>query len=213
MTVSEPLAEGIDVSGYPAVLDWLAVREAGKAFAFIKATESSTLLDHAFATHWTSSKAAGLLRGAYHTFRPQEDAVLQAQFFLAQLRDRGELPPVLAVESPPGTSSAQLAGGVRVWLSYVNANYARPLIYASPQLALASLIPDIDTCADLWVARWGSSCPNADNGWPSWTFWQYDPRAPVPGLQGTLNANANRFHGTLEQLRAYSAEHLSRARG
>jgi len=63
-----PAAEGIDLSGYQPTVDWTKVAASGIAFAFIKATEGTTLIDHTFADHWARAKRASLLRGAYHFF-------------------------------------------------------------------------------------------------------------------------------------------------
>jgi lysozyme len=203
------LAEGVDVSGAEPIVDWSAVSGSGKAFAFIKATESTTLVDHKFVDHWHDAKAAGLLRGARHFFRPKQDAVAQAQFFLAQLPEKGELPPVLDVDGFDGTSAAQLAGGIRVWVSYVKANFGRPMIYTSPAFwALIALLPDIAASADLWVANWGAPAPAGVKGWASWTFWQYTNRCTIPGIPGAANCDANRFNGSLNELKAYSASYL-----
>jgi lysozyme len=199
-------AEGINVSGYQAAVDWQAVSDAGKVFAFVKATESNTLLDHAFNQHWRGAKAAGLLRGAYHFFRPQQDAISQAQFFLAQLPDKGELPPALNVEVARDASLAQLAGGVRTWVSYVSANSGRPVIFTSPEFCdLMPLIPDVSAIADLWVTSWGTTSPTKIDGWTSWTFWQYTNRATIPGVLGAANCDADRFNGSVADLKAYSA--------
>ncbi|MEO7036658.1 MAG: GH25 family lysozyme [Polyangiaceae bacterium] len=205
-------AEGVDVSGHQPLVDWQAIARTGKAFSFIKATESTTLLDHMFVEHWKNADAAGLLRGARHFFRPQEDAVAQAQFFLAHLPSKGELPPVLDVEVSDGASPAQLAGGIRVWVSYVKANFARPLIYTSPAFwGLIALLPDISASADLWVASWGTATPGKVSGWPSWAFWQYSNRCTVPGIPGAANNHADRFNGGIEGLKVYSSKHVGSA--
>ena len=127
-----PAAEGIDLSGYQPTVDWTKVAASGIAFAFIKATEGTTLTDHTFADHWARAKRASLLRGAYHFFRPKQDAAAQARFFLAQLRDPGELPPVLDVEVVNGVPLTQIAAGVDTWLSIVTASVGRPIVYTSP---------------------------------------------------------------------------------
>jgi hypothetical protein len=137
-------AEGIDVSGYQPIVNWASVTASGIAFAFVKATEATTLLDHTFVSHWAQAQQAKLLRGAYHFFRPRQDAVAQAKFFLAQLGDPGELPPVLDVEVADGVAPAQIAAGVSTWLNFVAANLGRVIVYTSPAFWNAlPAIPDI----------------------------------------------------------------------
>ena len=62
--VDAPAVEGIDLSGYQPTVDWTKV-----------------------ADHWARAKQANLLRGAYHFFRPKQDAAAQARLFLAQPSD------------------------------------------------------------------------------------------------------------------------------
>jgi lysozyme len=200
-------AEGIDVSGYQQTVNWASVKQAGKSFAFIKATEGTTLVDRAFGDHWTKAKTAGLLRGAYHFLRPEHDAVAQAQFFLAQLaNDAGEMPPVLDVEVTDRISLAQIASSVSAWIDYVGANLGRALIYTSPGFwNLLPGIPGVGTRADLWIASWSARPPARVNGWPTWTFWQYTAKATVAGIPGSADMDADRYNGTLEELQAYCA--------
>jgi lysozyme len=202
-------ATGVDVSGYQTTVDWQKVAASGIAFAFIKATEATTLVDHAFARHWAQAREAKLLRGAYHFFRPKQDAAAQGRFFLAQLEDPGELPPVLDVEVTDGVAPAQVVAGVHAWLDVVAASLARPIIYTSPSFwnALPGAA-DVANKADLWVAHWGAHVPASVNGWPWWTFWQFTNKASISGIPGTADMDEDRFNGTAAELHAYSAQFL-----
>src|SRR6478736_1988426 len=201
-----PAAEGIDVSGYQPIVDWTKVAASGISFAFIKATEGTTLIDHAFVDHWARAKQANLLRGAYHFFRPKQDAAAQARFFLAQLHDPGELPPVLDVEVVNSVPLAQIAASVGIWLDIVAAKIGRPLVYTSPSFwnALPG-VAEIASKADLWVANWGARAPAAVHGWSKWTFWQFTNKATIAGIPGTADMDEDRFGGSVAELRAYSA--------
>jgi len=202
------IAEGIDVSGYQPLIDWPGVAASGVAFAFIKATESTTLVDHLFADHWAEAKRARILRGAYHFFRPQQDARAQARHFLAQLGDRGELPPVLDVEVADGVAPAKIIEGVNAWLDLVAVG-VRPLIYTSP--GFWNSLPgtsEIAKRADLWVAHWGARAPAPVNGWSSWTFWQFTSKGTVAGIPGSADKDEDRFNGSLSKLQGYSVGHV-----
>jgi GH25 family lysozyme M1 (1,4-beta-N-acetylmuramidase) len=91
----EPFVEGIDVSWYQKKIDWKQMANS-KVFAFIKATEGTSLEDKLFASNWSGARNAGLLRGAYHFFHPSVDPIEQADFFLSKVATC-ELPPVLDV--------------------------------------------------------------------------------------------------------------------
>jgi len=204
------LADGVDLSGYQPVVDFAKTAASGVAFAFIKATEGTTLVDHAFVRHWVEAKQARLLRGAYHFFRPKQDAVAQARLFLAQLSDPGELPPVLDVEVADGVAAAQIVAGIGAWLDVVAGSFGRPLIYTSP--SFWNLLPataELATKADLWIAHWGARTPASANGWQRWTFWQFTNRATVAGIPGMDDMDEDRFNGSVEELRAYSAEFVA----
>jgi len=203
-------AEGIDVSGYQPTVNWASVAASGIAFAFIKATEATTLLDHTFAAHWAQAKQAKVLRGAYHFFRPRQDALAQAKFFLGQLADPGELPPVLDVEVSDGVAPAQIATGVSAWLNFVAASVGRAIVYTCPSFWNAlPTAPEVANTADLWVANWGARVPATVHGWPKWTFWQHTNKATISGIPGAGDVDENRFAGSVAELRAYSAAFIA----
>jgi len=201
------VALGVDVSGYQPVVDWEKAAASGIAFAFIKATEGTTLIDRAFTSHWTKAKAANVLRGAYHFFRPKVDAEAQAALFLEQLDDPGELPPVLDVEVVNGVAPAQIAAGVVEWIDVVAATLGRPIIYTSPSFWNAlPATNDLARKADLWVAHWEAREPSVVHGWQKWTFWQFTNKATISGIPGSKDMDENRFNGSLGELRAYCAQ-------
>src|SRR5437762_1634729 len=74
--------EGVDVTHFNGTVNWAAVRAAGIDFAFIKATDGTTLVDSKFSTNWNGSGQNGIIRGAYHFFQPTLGAVAQADFFV-----------------------------------------------------------------------------------------------------------------------------------
>src|SRR5256885_5495590 len=71
---SSTVVHGVDVSGYQgSSINWSAARGAGIAFAFAKASEGTGFTDSSFAHNWSGMRAAGVVRGAYHFFRPAID--------------------------------------------------------------------------------------------------------------------------------------------
>ncbi|HYH55040.1 MAG TPA: GH25 family lysozyme, partial [Anseongella sp.] len=66
---------GIDVSRYQGRIDWEKVagmesEDIRISFAYIKATEGMLLVDQYFKRNWKESREQGILRGAYHYFKP-----------------------------------------------------------------------------------------------------------------------------------------------
>lgn len=199
---------GSDVSGWQhpsgVALDWTKVRGAGESFTFVKATEGVGFVSKSFSADWQASRAAGLVRGAYHFARPAVGtAVAQADYFVAIVggfSSPGDLPPVLDLEVNGGLTPAQLAVWTGQWLTEVRARSGRtPIVYTSPNFWATSMNNSKAFVSyPLWVARYGSA-PSA-LVWPRWTFWQYTQVGTVPGVVGAIDRNL--FNGSLDELRA-----------
>ena len=195
---------GIDVSHYQGHVDWSAVRAAGCAFAFAKATEGAGVTDPFFAANWQGMKAAGLARGAYHFYRPEQDAAQQAAHFLSVVQlQPGDLPPVLDIETNDGVSGSALVGGVQTWLDAVEpAAGVTPIIYTDASFWDAHFNDQFGQYP-LWVAHYGPSPSPLPRGWSEWTFWQYSQSLHIGGVAGA--ADHDYFNGTAEALQALAA--------
>ena len=125
---------GIDVSYWDAGIDWPKVRATGQRFVFAKATEGITYKDPTFDDNWFGAKSAGLLRGAYHFFRCNVDAKKQADYFIdyvKTVKDNGELPPVLDLETNDGMTKDKIVPAVKIWLDRVESAFGKkPIIYS-----------------------------------------------------------------------------------
>ncbi len=67
-----PMVPGLDVSTFQGAISWSEVKSDGFLFAYAKATEGITYIDPDFQTYWSGMKSAGVIRGAYHFFHPQD---------------------------------------------------------------------------------------------------------------------------------------------
>ena len=153
------LLPGIDVSHWQGAIDWPRVADDGVAFAFIKATEGGDYVDPRFAANWAGAAQAGVMRGAYHFYRPQPDAAAQAEHFLRTVQLRaGDLPPVLDVEVTDGRSASAIAAGVRTWLETVErATGRRPIVYT--RAGFWNQVGGGFGAYPLWVAHYGVAAP------------------------------------------------------
>ena len=89
---------GIDVSHYQSRINWDTIATQDISFAFVKASEGATYNDSLFCNNWGEMKRVGILRGAYHFFRPTIPADIQAENFTSLVEmEWGDLPPVLDV--------------------------------------------------------------------------------------------------------------------
>jgi MYXO-CTERM domain-containing protein len=200
--------KGMDVSYYETSIDWARAKAAGIDFSFIRVSDGTTTIDTKFAQYWAGAKSAGVLRGAYQFFRPNQDAIAQADLLLSMMGtlQPGDLPPVLDVEVSGGMTKTQVAAGVHTWIDHVTAaTGVAPIVYAG----LYSW-PDLTGSADvttspLWVAQYTSAaCPNIPSPWTKWMFWQHSSTGSVDGVT-TGGLDLNVFNGTLDELKAYAA--------
>jgi lysozyme len=197
------MAKGLDVSGYQkwGHAEWQAAWDAGYRFAFIKACEG-TSQDKRFAEHWQNAKEVGFLRGAYgfvhvtYAIRPQAEALLD---ILAE-HGRGELPPVIDIETAHGQSAEHITGDVAEWLDIVHqATETRPIVYTYANFSRAHMKAEQLAESPLWVAHYGVANPDHAHGWKRWDFWQWTGKGEIPGIKGHVDLNV--YNGTLAELR------------
>jgi len=193
--------QGVDVSSYQGTVDWSSAHAAGIAFGFAKATEGDTLVDSSFAGNWAGMKAAGVVRGAYHFFHPEESATAQANFVLSTVGtlEAGDLPIVLDFEVLDGVSEATAVADAVTFLQTVtSATGKTAILYMSAEFlsgSYASLAP-----YTLWVANYGVSCPGLPSEFSKWSFWQNSDDGNVSGISGGTDTDV--FNGTLSALTA-----------
>jgi len=197
---------GIDVSHFQQDIDWKQVRRVSVSFAFIKATEGTALPDPLFARNWHEAKAARVLRGAYHFFRPQMDPEAQAQFFLRRLKnDPGELPPVLDVEILSGLPAPDMViANARKWMEVVAVELGRrPILYTGSAFWRNTLKNSTEfSDHPLWVAHYTSGPnPLVPAAWTKWTFWQFSQQGKVAGIAGNVDLDV--FNGSATDLEKF----------
>ncbi len=213
LTVPLRVTPGIDVSHHQGNVNWHAVAEAGISFAFVKATDGGTFTDPQFGTNWIGVKDAGIIRGAYHFFRPAKPVDSQVENFVRTVREigDGDLPPVLDLEEAPtphGDEWEDVSGEQRVplvltWLEAVEARLGqKPIIYTRRGFVTLEL-PNPAPLAQhlLWIAHFTSkSTPTVPSIWSTWTFWQYSDGGKVDGIVG--HVDLDRFNGSSSDLAA-----------
>lgn len=227
---------GIDISSYDAASDWNVVRNQGVRFVFVKASENTTA-DSRFVPNWQGAKGASMYRGAYHFFHPENNnAAQQANTFIQTVgADKGELPPVLDMESvynasqkditPTGTA---LLTQVQSWLNLVETAFGRkPMIYTSKSYAdLHSLNASWLSNYPLWVAQYpympgttnqysdptnapspSATMPQQPAAFQPWTFWQYSSTGVLSAFSSRIDMDY--FNGSLSALAQFAGTSLS----
>ncbi len=201
-------AAGIDVSDFQGDMsqaNWNSVFNAGKVFAWSKATEGGTFTATTFVNNMNRGTAAGIYMGAYHYAHPESNsAATDAAHFVAvagPYLTNGHLRPMLDIEGNSfSLSTADLSTWINTFCTYVTDRYgmsADPMIYISGSPAGSEVNSSV-TSHGLDVAQYPSSAndppvptggPSSTGVWPTWNFWQYSSHgttATVPGIQSTF---------------------------
>ncbi len=195
---------GIDVSKWQGKIDWMAVREAGTQFAFIKATEGGDHLDERFHENWAGARAAGVPRGAYHFVYWCRPAHEQAMWFKRNVpNDRDALPPVLDLEwnghsrtCPRKVPRAVALEKIRLLLAEMEAHTGkRPIIYTDITFHKDVLEGEFPH-HHFWL-RSVAAEPHERYAGRRWKMWQYTTTGRVPGIRGDVDRNV--YFGTKTQ--------------
>ncbi|ACU40670.1 lysozyme [Actinosynnema mirum] len=195
---------GIDVSSYQGNVDWGGQWNAGRRFAYVKATEGTTYKNPYFAQQYDGSYGVGMIRGAYHFALPANSSgAAQANHFASNgggwSRDGRTLPGALDMEyNPYGSTCYGLSPSAMTnWIKDFSDTYrARtgvyPVIYTSTSWWNQCVSGDFSGTNPLWVARYASTVGTLPRGWSVYTMWQYSS-SPI---------DQNEFNGGYDRLQA-----------
>lgn len=188
---------GIDVAKYQGEPDWAAVRDAGYAFTYIKATEGVGYISPVLDAQLAGARGAGLVTGLYHFARPDTNSPEQdAADFAGQLArlgssGGGNLPPCLDIE----TDGADLAGWINGFIGAIRGHTGRNevMVYASASWFAQKLGTDswVDPGVCLWVAHYGQ--PEGEPGFftDRVVMHQHSADGQVPGIAGKTDLNVS----------------------
>jgi lysozyme len=229
-----PNVFGIDISSYTIANDWKAVSNQNVRFVFVRASENG-FGDAGFTQNWQSSKSVGMLRGAYHFFHSETNnsAAQAAKFIQTVGSDKGELPPILDLESvyvngnpislPVGTAMLAL---IKDWLDRVELAFGRkPMIYTSTEFIRShSINAPWLVNYPLWIAQYpympgtskeyhdpqnvptpGPTMPEQPTGFQPWSFWQYSSKGLLSGFPPNQPVDFDYFNGSLADLNKFAS--------
>lgn len=192
---------GFDVSEYQGEIDWTAVDSIEKHklhYVFIRATAGCDRVDSKFRENWKKAQKKDLICGAYHYYRPNENSIEQARNFIKTVKlKKGNLPPVLDIESLPKTQSVDsLKKGLRRWLEYVEKHYKiKPIIYSGERYYQDFLQDEFEDDYTFWIANYNPWKETMDD---EWLFWQFTEKAVIEGVNHKVDVNI--YNGTPKML-------------
>ena len=207
--------QGCDISSYQEDVDWSKVATT-KKFAFIRVSHGTATKDEKFQQNWRLAKENGVIRGAYHYFRPDEDFQEQVDFFISSIGrlEIGDLPPVLDLEEPERWKGIAQKDRVPLILRFLDALERAfgvvPFVYTS-----ASFITQVIGVQNakplaryrLWVANYRVQQPRIPAPWTDWLIWQYSDKGRTPGVV-TGDCDLDAFNGSLDELKALTVQTL-----
>ena len=203
-------ALGIDVSSYQGnSINWSAVRSAGGAFAWAKATQGVSINDPDFVVNENNGKNAGVYMGAYHYAQPNDNSPSsEASHFWGVaggyvLADGKTFMPMLDFEVFSGAVGASsYSDWANQWCSDVRSDAAAGHVTIKPFLYTSAC----DACEfNTSVAQWFADVAdyngqNPENGTPwstctgcevwgsgVWNVWQYSGGGSWSGVPGAVD--------------------------
>ena len=192
---------GIDVSQYQGVIDWeeVLLTKHPLRFAFARATMGVDGVDQQFAANWVAIKKVGIIRGAYHYYRPFQNSTTQARNYIRCVKlEKGDFPPVLDIEKMSPFGLSNLRKGIQNWLKIVEQHYhCKPIVYTGRYFYERYLKGSIDGYP-LWIASYG---PHQRMDHLQWTFYQFSEKLVVHGIP--THVDGNFFKGSLPKLRNF----------
>lgn len=196
---------GFDISHYQRKEDikWDSLSVANGAiplqFVVLRATMGNKSADKHFEEFWKLSKENNLIRGAYHFYRADEDPVIQANNYLANVQlESGDLPPVLDIEKIPRRKSKEkLIDDLKTWCKIVEERYGKkPIIYTYYYYYKDYLKGEFDGYP-LWLANYNDvPAPSPED---DWKLWQFTENGIVSGINAKVDLNI--YNGGLWSLK------------
>jgi lysozyme len=186
---------GIDVYHDDGNIDWqkVAADPQNIQFAYIKATEGTTIQDPNYNFNIAQATAAGLKTGAYHFFSLTSAPDTQAQNFINTVGQNYNyaLPPALDFEKDvSGGDVADTVAALQKWLTLIKNQWnITPIIYTSPGYWNQLNAPKGFDNFPLWLADYNPipAMPNGD--WTEWAIWQYCEKGTVQGIGSGVDLN------------------------
>lgn len=200
---------GIDVSRYQKEIDWEEVsRDSRVTFVYLKATESTGLVDRTYARNLRGARQAGLPVGVYHFFSPTTPSHLQLANFLGTVDPRTQdLIPIVDVELAPRRKSqvAPFLRRLRAFVDGVEKHFGcKPMIYTSQNFYITYLAGKFLDCPFMF-ARYAEDIPEVPDD-VRFLVWQFTASGSIRGIEGDVDRSCLMNPYTVDDIR-YRPKH------
>lgn len=191
---------GIDVSHHQHIIDWEEVKSSDIYFAFIKATEGDDFKDTMFDINWHNAIANNIIPGAYHFYSLRYPGISQANNFIDSVPNiHYMLPPVIDLEYGGNSilrpTKLEFIKELSSFISVIKEYYKKePILYTTKDFYDDYLHPEFMNYK-IWIRSIFTEPHKI--GFTEWTFWQYNARGSIDGIDGFVDLNV--FNGTHEE--------------
>lgn len=190
---------GVDISHYQGDINWREFNTSHHPiqYVFVRATMGVDGKDKKYKENWKNAHSNGYLRGAYHYYRPNEDAIKQFQNFSASVNLKsGDFIPILDIEEESNKGVDYMRNGILKWLQLAEEKYGvKPMVYV-PRVFYKNYLKGYIDDYPLWVASYS---PKFKLAGVDWDFHQFTERVRINGVETLVDGND--FNGDLEKLK------------
>ncbi len=195
---------GIDVSRYQNDIDWQEVsRDSRVRYVYLKATESTSLVDRTYARNLREARRAGLPVGVYHFFSPTTPSHQQLANFLGTVDPKTQdLIPIVDVEVAPRRKSqvGPFLRRLRAFVDGVEKRFGcKPMIYTSQYFYIKYLAGKFLDCPFMF-ARYAEDVPVLPDD-VRFLVWQFTASGSIRGIEGDVDRSCLMVPYTVDDIR------------
>lgn len=192
MAKAKFIEQGIDISHWNPVQDFVKVKASGIDFVIIKAggSDKGFYTDRCFENYYRLAKLAGLKVGTYYYVGPNfcghYSGLMDAQRFMRIIRGKDfDMPVYVDIESTAKAYKDLVTDAAIAFCDYMEDNNYYVGIYGSDISTFKERL-DIDRLKDFdkWVAKYSKTKPSHVK---SFGIWQKSSSGSVPGITGPVD--------------------------
>lgn len=183
---------GVDISHHQGEIDWdqvfdMKIGNDSIQFVFFKLTEGTDFKDKYATINRKKLNELGVPFGTYHFYRPNQSAIIQANFFVENYK-KTKLKPVLDIELQGHLKSLALIDSISIFLQIIERKLnIRPIIYT-----YESFYTDFFQKSSLseewfWIANYTGKSDIFEL--PNTIAWQFTDKGTVDGIQEKVDLN------------------------
>ena len=200
---------GIDVSRYQGNINWQEVsKDSRVSFVYLKATESTGLVDKTYRRNLREARRVGLPVGVYHFFSAKTPAHQQLANFMSTVDPKTQdLIPIVDVEVAPRRKSqiVPFLKRLRAFVDGVEKYFGcKPMIYTSQNFYKEFLAGKFLDCP-IMLAKYSEGVPEVGED-IRFLVWQFTASGSIRGITGNVDRSCLMNHYTVDDIRYHGVK-------